>query len=171
MTLNPYFIALEQYVKYYVSPKALDSAKENGTYDKAIMRCVLDFTRMSAPKKNWGISRQELVEDMNFAVKAVYYGPAACKLEGKAYAFINRDNDMRIVYADSVEDFLNISEEIPRKLVDALTSIGRFVELSEVGFDYIVTTNDERLELKYGWSFAAVNGIDRTIIIKQTEAV
>ena len=44
METSSYYVALEFYVKYHVNFKSLDTAKENGTYDKAITRLALDFT-------------------------------------------------------------------------------------------------------------------------------
>lgn len=170
MTIDTYEIALEHYVKSYVNSKALDTIKANGNYDKAIMRFVMEFTRMSSPKKVWGVSRAELIEDMKFIVEHVTTANAI-RIEGKAFAFRSQSGYLRILYADSVDEYVSKLDEIPNKMRSDFEPMDYFIELEKVGGNSALTVDGTELEYDYRIFDTVINGLDRMTIFKQTEVI
>lgn len=170
MTIDTYEIALEHYVKSYVNSKALDTVRKNGTYDKAIMRFVLEFTRMSSPKKVWGVSRAELIEDMKFIIEHVTTANAM-QVEGKAFAFRCVSGYLRILYANSVDEYASKLGDIPNKMRSDFEPMDGFTELERVEGTSAVTVDGERLDFDYRIFDTVVNGLDRMRIFKQTEVI
>ena|SRR5690606_79322 len=160
MEIDMYAVSLEHYVKTYVDFTALNTAKERGTYDKAIMRFVLDFTRKSAPKRVWGVDRSQLVADMGYVVER-FSTHSLIRIDGKAFAYMCKDGDIRILYAGSVDEYVNKLNEIPNVFSGAFLPISDFVEVREIRGDHIITAEDERIDLEYRLADSIVNVLER----------
>ena len=160
MDINMYALSLEHFVKSYVDFKSAETAKERDSYDKMITKFVLEFTRMSAPKRVWGVDRADLIDDMRYAVdKFASYGLIG--ISGKAFGFRCKDGDFRILFADCYESYVKQLDEIPTKFSSSFIPISDFVELSEVRGDHVITLDGERIDLEYRLLDSIVNTLDR----------
>ena len=160
MEISMYALSLEHYVKSCVEFKSVETAKERDTYDKMIMKFVLDFTRMSSPKRVWGVNREKLVKDMSHVVDKLA-SFEFINIGGKAFGFRCKDGDFRILFADCYESYVKQLDEIPAKFSGSFIPISDFVELSKVRGDHVITLDGERIDLEYRLLDSIVNILDR----------
>lgn len=158
--ISMYGVSLEHYVKSCVDFKALESAEERGTYNKAIMRFVLDFTRKTAPKRVWGVGRAQLLEDMDYAVQRFRFG-SLLDLDGKAFAYRCREGHVRILFASSVDEYEYKLSEMPNAFISAFQPADQFEVVSEIHGDYVITAEGERFDLEYHLVDSIVNVMER----------
>lgn len=161
MEINSYFIALEAYVKHYVDIKAVETARERGTYDKSIMRFVIDFTYKSSPKKRWSVSKAELKEDMTAMVE-IFANPSAIDVGGKALCYRNHYGELRVVFAPYADQVMYELSQLPKFVLSDLAPDMEYGFLDvKVGDGYAVAPDGSEIPFDNHPIDTIINVVDR----------
>lgn len=165
MSVSSYAVALEFYVKNKADYKAVKTAREKSTFDKMIAHFTLDFTKRTSPKKTWGVTRAELIEDMTYMVE-VFEDFTAVDVGGLALGYRNKRGNFRIVFAESDREMLEELAFLPYEFMDDIlpASPGDFRVLSEVSLKDAQYSDGERVTFDDHFLDTFVNLAGRTAV-------
>lgn len=166
METSSYYVSLEFYVKYVVNFKSLVTAKENGTYDKAITRLALDFTYKTSPSKRWGVKRSELIEDLFLAVEGFpklngFYTDTA------GFAYVDNSGNYSAfagTYDEMESAFIDLPDLARPIGISSMVNIVEFSSLTPTGF---VTVDGDVIDAKCSPIYFLVNALDVCLIATQ----
>lgn len=163
---SSYAMSLEFYVKSFVKYKSVATSRENGTYDKMLMRFVMDFTYKTSPKKTWDVSRAVLLEDMKSLVE-IFETYNYVNMRGGIYLFDVQDGSPMFIFADneieawdSLFDFPDFAS--PYLSPSLSSGIAKVTQLTPNDF----TIDGQTFKLNYRLIDHVVNIADRLAVSK-----
>lgn len=162
-----YYLALEEFVKVSINPKAIKTAKENGNYDKLITRKMLEFTKRNSPKATWGVTRPNLINDMRDMIE-FFSDIRGIGIRGKAYCYINYSGKLRIMFADSKADLLRKQEMLTDSAWDVVAYHKDSIkEIASFEADGITTKSGEFIEFTSHVIDTFVNIFEKEVTVNE----